>query len=649
MSAGEGKRVINKSRIFILLLSLFFISCNIDHHHHDHGDAVISYNANGANSGSSPSAHGSELTIQNNTGHLEKNGYVFDGWNSSPDGSGSNYTPGSSCPSKSMTLYAKWASVFNYNISKSMRTASFSMESASASGSYLHITGLTQRGKQLADIAITETIDGYSVTSIRAGAFRSCSNLKKVTVAGSIRSIGDSAFAGCNNLETVVMKGDNPPEMGTGVLDFCHAVISVPPEAKDAYSNNAGWSSYSTRLVTYYVVTFNSGNASVSAYPSEKQVIYPATTVGSLPSDPVRSGYVFGGWYTSPNGAGALFSENTEVTSNLTVYAKWIPISQDTGIRINFSIEGFKDARVPSHLFQNTTPDSNATYYYKAVPCWTSDLTKVVGATEDFVRLPYNYSIKTRNVDMGLFTPGTWNFDVKVVSSKGVTLYEKKLNNYKISSQSSNIRFVLEKHYEGTGTLQINALADAVSDNGGMIISYKGAQSGTITIPMADSQSGAEGTALFAKTLSLSPGFYEVDFTLYDEGKNRAIKSGYIELFGNETSVLNCVVYKDTWMAEGYSDVGISGVFFTEKKKLGMIVSTNGNIYSRTWTFTASQTGDSENIKSYVWYVNGKRQDVTGSVFVLRNLNPGDYQVHCFAVDNTLSYIVGAGITIPVM
>ncbi|MBR5672426.1 MAG: hypothetical protein IKX02_03195, partial [Spirochaetales bacterium] len=82
--------------------------------------------------------------------------------------------------------------------------------------------------------------------------------------------------------------------------------------------------------------------------------------------------------------------------------------------------------------------------------------------------------------------------------------------------------------------------------------------------------------------------------------------------------------------------------------KLGMIISTSGNIYSHTWTFKASQTEDSEDIRTYVWYVNGIRQTKTGPEFVMRNLIPGDYQVHCFAVDNSLSYIVGAGLTIPV-
>lgn len=639
----------NKFLLIILLFSLAFFSCDIGNsNNHNQDDVVISYNANGADYGSVPAAHGLSLNVKDNIGNLEKNGYVFDCWNSSPDGSGSDYIPGSSCPSKSMTLYAKWDLVFNYSISSSIRVSSLSRESSPTSGSYLHITGLTQRGKQLAELAITETIDGFDVTSIEAGAFRSCSNVKKVTIAGSVKSIGNNAFAGCSNLENLIMKGEEPPEMGVGVIDpFCSAVISVPPAAKEAYSNKAGWSSYS--IHTYYTVTFKSGDATINAYPPEKQVVYPSKTVDSLPSNPVRSGYLFEGWYTEPDGEGTLFTASTEVTSDLTIYAKWDPISQDTGIRISFSIESFKDARTPSHLFHNTTPDLNATYYYKAVPTWTSDLKTVVGATEDFVQLPYNYTIKTRTIDMGLFAPGAWNFDVRVVSSKGIILYEKKIDNCKIDAKSSNIKFVLEKRYKGTGTLQINAISDAVSDKGGMTIFYKGPQVGTIRIPMKDSQAGAEGTAIFEKTLSLPPGFYEVNFALYDEGKNRAVKNGYIEVFGDETSVLECTVYKDTWMSEGYTDVGIAGVFFlAEKKKLGMIISTSGNIHSRTWTFKASQTEDSEDIRTYVWYVNGIRQAKTGPEFVIRNLSPGDYQVHCFAVDNSLSYIVGAGLTIPV-
>jgi len=46
-----------------------------------------------------------------------------------------------------------------------------------------------------------------------------------------------------------------------------------------------------------YTVTFNSNGATTAANPTIKTVISPATTVGSLPTDPQRTGYTFDGWY----------------------------------------------------------------------------------------------------------------------------------------------------------------------------------------------------------------------------------------------------------------------------------------------------------------------------------------------------------------
>jgi uncharacterized repeat protein (TIGR02543 family) len=47
-------------------------------------------------------------------------------------------------------------------------------------------------------------------------------------------------------------------------------------------------------------------------------------------SEPSKSGYTFGGWYTQQNGGGSQFTADTTVTSNITVYAKW---TVNTGAR----------------------------------------------------------------------------------------------------------------------------------------------------------------------------------------------------------------------------------------------------------------------------------------------------------------------------
>ena len=48
----------------------------------------------------------------------------------------------------------------------------------------------------------------------------------------------------------------------------------------------------------------------------------------SMPTEPAKSGSVFGGWYTAANGGGTQFTADTVVAANITVYAKWIPPMQ---------------------------------------------------------------------------------------------------------------------------------------------------------------------------------------------------------------------------------------------------------------------------------------------------------------------------------
>jgi uncharacterized repeat protein (TIGR02543 family) len=80
-------------------------------------------------------------------------------------------------------------------------------------------------------------------------------------------------------------------------------------------------------IASSYTVTFDSQGASTPASPASKIVTSPATTVGSLPTAPIKTGYIFGGWYTDRNGGGSVFAEATAVTANITVYAKWSVVS----------------------------------------------------------------------------------------------------------------------------------------------------------------------------------------------------------------------------------------------------------------------------------------------------------------------------------
>jgi uncharacterized repeat protein (TIGR02543 family) len=76
---------------------------------------TVTYNANSAISGSvptdasSPYPSGSTVTVKTNSGSLARTGYVFSGWNTASNGSGTNYATGSTFTiNANTTLYAKW-------------------------------------------------------------------------------------------------------------------------------------------------------------------------------------------------------------------------------------------------------------------------------------------------------------------------------------------------------------------------------------------------------------------------------------------------------------------------------------------------------------------------------------------------------------
>jgi uncharacterized repeat protein (TIGR02543 family) len=75
--------------------------------------------------------------------------------------------------------------------------------------------------------------------------------------------------------------------------------------------------------VVQYTVTFDADGGSPE---TQTRTVNRESSVGSsnMPSEPRRSGYAFGGWYTSKNGEGEEFYSLTMVSSNRTVYAKWL-------------------------------------------------------------------------------------------------------------------------------------------------------------------------------------------------------------------------------------------------------------------------------------------------------------------------------------
>ena len=80
--------------------------------------------------------------------------------------------------------------------------------------------------------------------------------------------------------------------------------------------------------VTVYFDKNNRDEGSTEANPDSMTVQPPATTVGTLPTEPGRPGHRFVGWNMQSDGKGAPFTADTPVgpITHLVVYAKWEPL-----------------------------------------------------------------------------------------------------------------------------------------------------------------------------------------------------------------------------------------------------------------------------------------------------------------------------------
>ena len=246
---------------------------------------------------------GSSTTLPDGTG-LSKNGYLFAGWNTLADGTGTTYSAGASFPvTDNVILYVKW--------------------------------GSTATGGQFNSIQLTPNTwaDG------------------NITTSTPNREIWYK-FDVTNGTQYYVWWNDSKNGDGTKTLDvkvsayYNNGTNAFSEETIDSAWNPAkSFTANQTGTVTVQVIPYNSGSTGTFAIVYNTTNIkpcivtfnnnggtgtIPARTVDSgssiiLPdeNDLQKTGYVFLGWNDNPTGTGTIYINSYTVTSNVTLYAKW--------------------------------------------------------------------------------------------------------------------------------------------------------------------------------------------------------------------------------------------------------------------------------------------------------------------------------------
>ena len=179
-----------------------------------------------------------------------------------------------------------------------------------------------------------------SVTTIGQYAFYGCTGLTSVTIPNSVTSIGEYAFHGCTGLTSINSLRVVPPTVGSNAFSnlqsygviMSSACLYVPQTVISAYSSADVWKDFSCieAINGALNITFNSQGG--SAVSSQYELSGGNVT---KPTDPIRTDYIFDGWYKEAECTTLWNFDTGTVTSDITLYAKWIPVTYAITYNLN--------------------------------------------------------------------------------------------------------------------------------------------------------------------------------------------------------------------------------------------------------------------------------------------------------------------------
>ena len=313
----------------------------------------ITYNANNATGGSVPSGQdhgfGATTILSSNTGTLARTGYTFVGWNTQADGLGTRYAVGASyATNTSLNLFAQWTSNSNNSITYDNQGATSSQSGGSTSYTF---------GSAIATIPTTAPLkSGYNFagwyTASSAGTQVTNNSYTPPLPYGSI-TLYAQWTASTGNAVTYDNQGATTAQSGgSTTYTTGSAIATIPTTApiKTGYSFS-GWYTESTGgtrvtdgsytptspfgTVTLYArwtantnngITYDNQGAT-TAQSGGSTTYTTAAAIATIPTTaPIKSGYLFKGWFTAASGGTQVTNGSYTPVSpfgTVTLYAQW--------------------------------------------------------------------------------------------------------------------------------------------------------------------------------------------------------------------------------------------------------------------------------------------------------------------------------------
>lgn len=176
------------------------------------------------------------------------------------------------------------------------------------------------------------------ISKISSSAFKGCTGLTEIKVPISVNEICSDAFNGCTGLTSVTLE-KSINIINRNAFKDCTELNDVKyngykTDWEKVRVNNAGNDTLTSKVRYLCDINFDLNGGTINGsntvnkqtvYSKDKLVTakcYPNDQTFVVPSDPVREGYTFLGWYTQAEG-GTKYTFTEAVSSNIILYAHW--------------------------------------------------------------------------------------------------------------------------------------------------------------------------------------------------------------------------------------------------------------------------------------------------------------------------------------
>ena len=177
--------------------------------------------------------------------------------------------------------------------------------------------------------SVTRVNFSEGLESIGFYAFYEMENIIQLVFPQSLTSIGKYAFKGCKALTSIVL-GDNIDYIGAVAFYGCSDVTFYMQADSDVEEGNARTEKWDVRWnVSYRPVvmdcTLSADKTYVVSVQIKDKTLLNKQAKGGFTA-PVREGYTFAGWATSPDATEPNYdaAQLTEVPTGTTLYAVWV-------------------------------------------------------------------------------------------------------------------------------------------------------------------------------------------------------------------------------------------------------------------------------------------------------------------------------------